>query len=80
MNKRALIIKDSTTSIKVKSSHLETTTSYETQYIGFENIYGVYISQDLSVSIKELITLAKHLPVYLTTPEGKLLAKVSLQV
>ena len=80
MMKRALIIKEPSTKIAVKSSHVETVSLYETQYIGLNQLYGVYIAQEVTVNVKALVALAKVLPVYFTTAEGKLLSKVSLQV
>ena len=80
MMKRALFIKDPSTKISVKQSHLETQTLYESQYIGFEQLYGVYIAQEIEVEIKALVLLAKKLPVYFTTADGKLLFKMSQQV
>jgi len=78
--KRALIIKDPTSEIRAKQSHVEVRTAYELQYIGVDQLYAIYINQEIVVEIKTLVTLAQRLPVYFTTAQGKLLFKMSSQV
>ena len=80
MKKRMLIVKDPKAKVLYRDSHIEIISVYESQYIGFEQIYGVYLHQDINLKIKETILIAKKVPLYFIDKNGTLLAKVSFQV
>lgn len=80
MNKRALIVKDAKANIDFRGSHIEVQSMYEQQYIGLEQVHGVYLNQDINLKIKEAILLAKKVPVYFIDKNGTIIAKVSFQV
>lgn len=80
MNRRALIIKDAKAKVFFRDSHVEVQSMYEQQYIGVEQIHGVYLNQDIDLKIKDAILLARKVPVYFIEKSGTIIAKVSFQV
>ena len=80
MKKRMLIVKEPKAKVFFKDSHVEVVSFYERQYIGFEQVNGIYLHQDIDLKIKEAILIAKKVPLYFIDKSGTVLARVSFQV
>ncbi|MEA1918342.1 MAG: hypothetical protein U9N52_00770 [Campylobacterota bacterium] len=79
-SKRALIIKEANAKIYYKDSHLHIVTPYHEQYVGFDQIYGCYINQQITLDINIAMKIAKKVPLYFTNKNGTLIAKISFHV
>ncbi|BBG66771.1 hypothetical protein NNO_2068 [Hydrogenimonas sp.] len=78
--RRALIVKDPRAKIVVNETHLEISTLYDMQYIGFERIKAVYLNRSVDLSVKSLMEIFRRVPVYFIDKHGRLLAKMSRKV
>jgi len=77
--KRVLVVKEAKARIKVFDSHLEVSTFYENQYIGFAQIASVYINKNTNLYIGEAIRIARHVPFYFIDARGNILGKVCIK-
>ena len=73
--KRTLIVKEPKARIKVFNTHLEISTFYETQYIGFSMIISAYIHKNVRLEIADAFHIAKHIPLYFIDKRGHIIGK-----
>ena len=80
MKRRALIIKNANAKVLFKDSCIEVITVYEQQCIGVAQINGIYLHHNIRLQVKEMLAMAKKVPLYFIDGNGTILAKVSFQV
>jgi hypothetical protein len=77
--KRTLIVKEPTAKIRVMATHLEISTFYETQYVGFSQMTSAYIHKNVRLNISEAIRIAEHVPLYFIDKHGNILGKICIR-
>lgn len=79
--KRALIVKDARTKVVFKGSHFEITPPFmSTQFVGIEQVYGVYLNYRIELKLYDVVRIAQVVPVFFIRASGRIYAKVSFQV
>ena len=73
--KRTLIVKEPKARVKVFDSHLEISTFYETQYVGFSKMTSVYIHKHVRLNMADAFRIAEHVPLYFIDKRGNILGK-----
>ena len=77
--KRTLIVKEPKAKIKMYETHVEISTFYETQYVGFEQITSVYLNRQIKLSVGEALRIARRVPLYFIDRNGNILGKICIR-
>lgn len=79
--KRALIVKDARTQVIFKGSHFEITPPFmRTQFVGIEQVGGVYLNYRIDLKLYDAVRIAQSVPLFFIRSNGRLYAKMSFQV
>jgi hypothetical protein len=77
--KRTLIVKEAKAAVKAYDSHLEISTFYENQYIGFAQITALYVNKNAKLSTSDAIRIAAKVPLYFIDARGNILGRICLK-
>ena len=71
--KQIVIIKDSSTKVRVYKEYLDVTNIYESRVIGLNNIKELYINQLIQIVPSQFLKLTQKFPVYFINQKGHIL-------
>ena len=74
--KQIVIIKDSSSKIKVNKEYIEITNLYESRIIGLRNINQLYINQLIQIVPSQFLKLAKRFSIYFINYHGHILGEI----
>jgi len=77
--KRTLIVKDPKAKIRVYDSHVEITTFYAVQMVGFHQMTSAYVNKRAKLSIQEAIAISEKVPLYFIDQRGNILGKICMK-
>lgn len=79
MMKKTLLIKDSSTTIKVYSSYMIIASSSDSFVVAFRHIKELYINKTILLMPSQLIKMASFFNVYFIDHHGYILATIRLE-
>lgn len=79
MMKKTLIIKDSSTTIKVYSSYMIIASPSQSVVVAFRHIKELYINKTILLTPSQLLRMASVFDVYFIDHHGYILATIRLQ-
>lgn len=77
--KTTLIIKDSSTKIKIHKDYMIITTNIESSVIGFRHIKEMYINKTILITPSEMLRLASFFDLFFIDHHGYMLASIKLE-
>ncbi len=77
---RSLIVKDAKAKVRYLGTAIEVKSLYGDTVVGFRHIRYVYLHQDIDITIKTAIRIARKVPLFLIDKRGKIIARVSFDV
>lgn len=78
--KHSLIVKDAKAHIFYRGTAIEVKSIFGDTVIGFNQITHVYLHQDIDITAKQAIQIARKAPLFFIDKRGKIVAKVSFRV
>ncbi|MBE0490779.1 MAG: hypothetical protein IBX44_00845 [Sulfurospirillum sp.] len=78
--KKVLILKDKTINIKTHEDYIEFTNDNKEFIAAYKYISEVYINKHITVSIEDVLKIAKKIPLFFVDHNGYIIAKVSADV
>jgi len=74
--KQIVIVKDSSTKVRVYKDYLDITNIYESRVIGLNNIKELYINQLIQIVPSEFLKLSCRFPIYFINQRGHILGYI----
>lgn len=77
--KKLLVIKESNTTLKLFKHYMIVTTSSESYVIAYRYLEEIYINKTVTISLSDVLRLAKIAKFYLIDHHGYVLANIRLE-
>jgi len=76
--KKTFLVKDANAKITFKGTAIRIISDQGDRIIGFNQIIHLYLHQDINITVKTAIQIAKHVPLHFVDKRAKVLAKVTI--
>jgi CRISPR/Cas system-associated endonuclease Cas1 len=76
--KQTFIIRDPMAKVYFRDTAIEVKSENGNRIIGFSHIMHLYLHQDINISVKTAIQIAKNVPLHFVDKRAKVLAHLSL--
>ena len=78
--KQTFVIRDPESKVYFRGTAIEVRNGNGNKVIGFHQIIHLYLHQDINISVKTAIQIAKRVPLHFIDKRTKVLAKVTIGV
>jgi len=78
--KQTFIIRDSEANVYFRGTAIEVKSENGNRIIGFEQMNHLYMHQDIKISVKTAIQIAKNVPLHFVDKRAKVLAHLGLGI
>ena len=73
-----ILVRDADAKVSYKGTAIGVKTKEGERIIGFKQIIHLYLHQDIDMSVKTAIQIAKHVPLHFVDKRAKVLAQLSI--
>ena len=78
--KQTFLVRDANAKITFKGTAIRIISDQGDRIVGFNQIIHLYLHQDINITVKTAIQIAKHVPLHFVDKRTKILAKVTIGV
>ena len=78
--KQTFVIRDPEAKVYFRGTAIEVKSKNGNRIIGFKQMIHLYLHQDIDITVKTAIQIAKNVPLHFVNKRAKVLAKVSIGV
>lgn len=78
--KHTILVRDPNAKIVYKGTSISIKSEFGDRIVGFQQIVHLYLHQDINMTVKTAIQIAKNVPLHFVDKRAKVLAKVSIGV
>lgn len=78
--KQTFLVRDANAKITFKGTAIRIVSDQGDRIVGFNQIIHLYLHQDINITVKTAIQIAKHVPLHFVDKRAKVLARVSIGV
>jgi len=74
--KQTFLVRDSNAKITFKGTAIRIISDQGDRIVGFNQIIHLYLHQDINITVKTAIEIAKHVPLHFVDKRAKVLAQI----
>ncbi len=76
--KQTILVRDANAKVTFKGTAIRIKSETGDRIIGFHQIIHLYLHQDINITVKTAIQIAKNVPLHFVDKRAKVLAKVTI--